>query len=42
MLSKSRAKGKDVTGYLGDVEKKRKKEGYLLRLLKPGGKFKRG
>lgn len=42
MLSKRKAKGKDGTGYLGDVEKKKKKEGYLLRLLKPDGKFKRG
>lgn len=41
MLSKRRAKGKDGTGYLG-VEKEEKKDGYLLRLLKPGGKFKGG
>lgn len=38
MLSKRRAEGKDGTGYLGTE----KKEGYLLRLLKPGGKFKGG
>lgn len=41
MLSKRRAEGKDGTGYLGK-EKKKKKDGYLLRLLKPGGKFKGG
>ncbi len=37
---KKKARGKKGTGYLGDVEKKKK--GSLLRLPKAGGKFKWG